>query len=332
MNRKHDTLVHEEDQLFFERELAQFLPDKIFDAHVHIWHPDFFKRPFPETPEVFGYNQLDEMLGFIHRDRLQGALFLSSINIPGTLMRDVAESNEWVSRQTSFDKKCRGLLFITPGDDPEWIRLEVHRLKLQGFKCYHTFAKSSPTWEADIPEYLPEEQVRIAHEEELVILLHMVKTRAVADPSNIHWIRYYCETYPKMKLILAHSARGHQPGHNLEGLPRLKGLPNLYFDTSAICEPMSHIILLRLMGFEHLLYGTDFIGPRGRCACVNDTFVWLYGDTPVWKEKHTTIKPVLLPLEQARALKWACWTERLSDSAIEDIFYNNAAALFGISG
>ena len=57
--------------------------------------------------------------------------------------------------------------------------------------------------------------------------------RAVADPSNIHWIRHYCTTYPQIKLILAHSARGFQPAHNLEGLTQLADLDNLYFDTSA---------------------------------------------------------------------------------------------------
>ena len=29
-----------------------------------------------------------------------------------------------------------------------------------------------------------------------------------------------------------------------------------------------------------------------------------------------------------RSLKYACWSERLSDSAVEDIFWNNAAKLF----
>ena len=132
---------------------------------------------------------------------------------------------------------------ITPGDDPEWVRQEVRRLGLHGLKCYHTFANSQPTWEADIPEYLPEPIVRVAHEEGLVILLHMVKSQAVADPSNIHWISHYCKTYPNMKLILAHSARGHNPRHNLDGLGQLTGFDNLWFDTSAICEPMSHIAI-----------------------------------------------------------------------------------------
>jgi len=28
---------------FFERELASFMPDRVFDAHTHLWHPDHSK-------------------------------------------------------------------------------------------------------------------------------------------------------------------------------------------------------------------------------------------------------------------------------------------------
>ena len=84
------------------------------------------------------------------------------------------------------------------------------------------------------------------------------ESRAVADPSNVHWIRHYCTTYPDMKLVLSHSARGFQPEHNLEGLPQLADLPNLYFDSSINCEPTAHEAIIRIMGHDRLLYGTDY--------------------------------------------------------------------------
>ena len=92
---------------------------------------------------------------------------------------------------------CRGHFFIAPEDDPEWVRQEVKRLKLHGLKCYHTLARNAdPTWEAEIPDYLPESHIRVAHEEGWTITLHMVKARAAADPGNIHWIRTTARTIP----------------------------------------------------------------------------------------------------------------------------------------
>jgi len=42
------------------------------------------------------------------------------------------------------------------------------------------------------------------------------------------------------------------------------------------------------------------------------------------------VAPVVVGLEHIRSLKWACWSERLSDSQVEDIFYNNAARMLGV--
>ena len=163
-------------------------------------------------------------------------------------------------------------------------------------------------------------------------MLHMVRSRACADAGNLRWIRHYCTTYPNMRLILAHSARGFQPAHNLEGLPHLKGLDNLWFDTSANCEAMAHQAIIRIIGHRRLMYGTDIPVShlRGRSAAAADTFFWAYQDSPVWGEKHLKIEPVLIGLEHLRSLKWACWSERLSDRQVEDIFWNNASELFGI--
>ena len=35
-----DYAPREEDREFYQRELASFIPDKVFDAHTHVWHPD----------------------------------------------------------------------------------------------------------------------------------------------------------------------------------------------------------------------------------------------------------------------------------------------------
>ena len=172
--------------------------------------------------------------------------------------------------------------------------------------------------------------MELADEEGLAIVLHMVRSKAVSDDENIHWIHRYCRSYPNAKIILAHSARGFQPGHNLEGLPKLAALENLYFDCSANCEPLAHQVIIRLFGHLRLLYGSDFPVSylRGRSLAAGDSFVWLNESSPVWGEKHERVKSVLAGLENLRSLKWACWSERLSDSQVEDIFWNNAAGLF----
>ncbi len=326
-------VLQPEDTEFFARELDAFVPDRVFDAHTHLWTAEYETQlrgiSVPETiTGAVGYDEYRRLINGLHPGRACSALFL-----PKPLIAELApRESAWLAEQVKLDQSCRALYLARPGDDPEWLRGEVRRLGLHGLKCYHVLSHTTPTWEADIPDYLPERLVAVANEEAWVITLHMVKARAVADPINQYWIRHYCERYPRIKLILAHCARSFQPAHALEGLPLLADLPNLFVDTSAVCDAMAIQAVLRIMGPHRVLYGSDFCASffRGRSVAVADSFLWLYGDSPVWKEKHRTLQPVLIALEALRALKWACWGERLNDHQVEGVFWDNAAALFEV--
>ena len=320
--------MYEADAEFFDRELASFLPPKVFDAHCHLWHDPSAVIPGPDMPDIAGYDQYRDLIGVIHPDREVAALFIPFPHKDA----DTVAASRWVSQEIRGKPKCRGLYLVKPTDDPEQVREAVKSLGLCGLKVYHVYSGIANTMEAEIPEYLPERLVKVAHEERWVITLHMVKHRAVADESNRHWIRHYCTRYPDMRLILAHSARGFQPAHNLEGLPHLADLPNLYCDTSANCESIAHESVLRTLGPKRLMYGSDFHVShfRGRNVAAGDGFVWIYGGDPIWESGHEPLSPPLVGMEHLRALKWACWSAGMGDSDVEDIFWNNAAELFGV--
>lgn len=328
---KQQSFFQDVDREFVERELASFLPSRIFDAHAHIWPAPLALEGMPPLPDVVDIPLYRGMIG----DLLPGR-DLRSLLIPfPTGRKTIPAANQWVGDQIRQSSDDRGLFLVDPEADPEFARQETRRMGLVGFKCYHVFApprsqgQSRPTWEADIPDYLPEPFVRVAHEEGWVIVLHMVKARSIADPGNQHWIRQYCEQYPNMRLILAHSARAFQPSHALEGLESLRGLGNLYFDCSANCEPIAHQAVLRYFGPDRLMFGSDFpiSHQRGRSVSVGDSFLWLRHDSPVWEERHQTLQPVLAGLESLRSIKQACWAEKLNDTDVEKIFYGAAAKL-----
>ncbi len=324
------TPVGEVDHEFYRREIESFLPDRIYDAHTHLWCHDCVDWTVPGSSRDVGLAEYNRLMEDLHGQRSTNAMFIPFTTSMEPSSRQTA--NAWVAEHVAVDEANRGIFFIHPEDDPEWVRQEVRRLGLSGLKCYHTMSGVEPTWDADIESFLPEPLVAVANEEGWVITLHMVKSRAVAEAANIACIRRYCETYPNMRLILAHSARGFQPSHNLEGLPQLTGLDNLYFDTSVNCEPIAHQAIIRIIGHDKLMYGTDLPVShfRGRSLSAADSFIWLHEETPVWGEKHMKVAPVVVGLEHIRSLKWACWSERLSDSQVEDIFYNNAARMLGV--
>ena len=88
-------VLRQEDREFYEREVASFLPDRVFDAHCHVWHSDFVKIADIFPPDV-DYEMYMRLMQDIHPVPTIGALFIS-------LFRDedsIAASNEWTAAQT----------------------------------------------------------------------------------------------------------------------------------------------------------------------------------------------------------------------------------------
>ena len=320
------------DRDFIRRDIEPFVPDQIFDAHAHLFchaHFDHLPAAYVQGPARLDLTAYYELIEWIHPGRrTRGGLFfgLAFTGDRAGNNRFVAEEIRKSPRENNF-----GQMIIAPEMSPEAI---IHTVQAQGFvglKPYHTMAQNHErTWEAPIEAYLPEEQVAVAGELGLAITLHMVRERALADPLNQTTIRRYCERYPDMTLILAHAGRGFNPWHTIEGIASLRGLDNVFFDTSAVTEAGAFEAIIDLLGHERLLYGSDFpvSHVRGRCVAIGDSFHWIYADELTLAEKHTELQPVLVGLESLRALRLACWRMRLTAGQIEDIFFNNAFQLF----
>lgn len=327
------------DREFVARHIEPTLPDKVFDAHAHLFSQNHFPAGgvpahLEGAPTDLGIDRYREYIEWLHPNgRTQGGLFFGL-----AFQGDRAANNDFVAQEVrkgqSEDFAARGQMLIAPDMDPEFIRGEVYRQGFVGLKPYHLMAKTDgPTFQAPIEHYLTEDHVRIAHEEGLTITLHMVRDRALADPVNQETIRRYCTTYPNMRLILAHAARGFNPWHTIEGIHSLEGLENVWCDTSAVTEAGAFEAIVETLGHNRLLYGTDFhvSHMRGRCVAIGDSFHWLYTDEMDLGEKHATLKPVLVGLESLRSLFLAIHRLKLSDTQVGDIFYWNAAQLLKVS-
>jgi predicted TIM-barrel fold metal-dependent hydrolase len=324
------------DREFVARYVEPYLPDKIFDAHAHLFcHNHYAPGSLPDhlhgTPAEIGLAVYRQQMEWLHPNgRTVGGLFFGL-----AFQGDRTGNDDFVAAEVKAGQakgfNALGQMLIAPEMDAETVRATVRRQGFVGLKPYHLMAKTTgPTFLAPIEEYLSEAHVRIAHEEGLTITLHMVLDRAMADPRNQATIRRYCEQYPNMRMILAHAARGFNPWHTIEGIGSLVGLKNVWCDTSAVTEAGAFEAIVETLGHDRLLYGTDFhvSQMRGRCIAIGDSFHWIYAEEMGLAEKHTTLQPVLIGLESLRSLFLAIHRLKLNDRQIEDIFYNNAARLF----
>ncbi len=320
------------DRELFARELDNFIPARIFDAHAHLYRSEFFSgAPFgiAKTFPEMGIAEYFTLIADILPGRKISGLFF----VWPAIQNDIEANNHFVRAETRADPYSRAQMLITPDMDPELIRENVRRDGFVGLKCYSVYSPEQPTFEARIPSYLPEQQVKIAHEEGLSITLHMVRARAMADADNQETIRSWAIEYPDARFILAHSARGFNPHHTIEGIGALRGIRNVWCDTSAISDSGAFEAVIRILGVDRLMYGSD--APvshfRGRSVAIGDSFLWVSAANTNLSTPYAQLSPVLLGLESLRTLKLACWNLNLSDSEVEKIFWGNADALYGLT-
>ena len=312
----------------YQKLIGDFVPTRVFDAHAHLFRSQDVYGGAPSQssslPQIAGYADWQSAQQSVLGKNAPGdGLFFA---FPGIDMNLVA-SNEFVRNEIQAHPQSRALMMIRPDLSPDDLHFDG---AWAGFKVYHCFSGIEQTQDALIEQYLPDWAWEIAHEREWVIMLHMVRQRSLADPANSDYILDRCRRYPHARLILAHAGRGFAGHHTAEGVARLRGLDNVYFDTSVVCEPVALFHILKTFGAGRLLYGSDFPVSqwRGKAITIGDGFYWIYEHDLDWSD-WSLGKPTLVGIESLHAIKQAAQMLELRDADIERIFYHNAIELLG---
>lgn len=309
--------------------VGEFVPPRVFDAHAHFYRMEDVGKGNPRQagnlPDVAGYEEWRAAQVAMMGDCApREGLFFA---FPGTNM-NLAAANAFILEQVRERPNGRALIMITPRDDPGRLPLDDG---WAGFKVYHDFSPVAQTQDSEIGQFLPDWAWEIADQRGWCIMLHLVRMRSLADPVNTRYITDRCRRFPGARLILAHAGRGFAGHHTAEGLSRVAGLDNLYFDTSAVCEPVALWHILKEYGSRRLLYGSDYPVSewRGKAVSIGDGFFWLFDHMIDWSD-WTLGAPTLAGIESLHAVKLAATMADLSEDDIEHIFYHNAADLFGL--
>ena len=313
--------------------LQSFIPDKVFDAHAHL-HKAEYCAPGVNMFQAYGTADMERLLKDqkeLYGNRKFRGLILPT---PSALFNDRPdlrrEMNRWMNEELYKAPDCVGAVYVMPGDTKEDIEDMLQNPQIRGFKCYHQSAKTDgPTWLAEVGQYLPETAWQVAHERGMSITIHMVRPLALSDEKNMAYFKTMCAKYPGAKLILAHCARGFASWTTVEAVREMKGIPNLYYDMAAICDPATMFELIRQAGCDHVMWGSDYFIDRAHGKPINtgDSFRWLY--------THEVPESVAFPacktvLESLMSFYQASLMLDLTKEEISRVFYGTGCGLFGL--
>lgn len=307
-----------------------FIPKRIFDFHAHLYRLEDTGMESDikgiEESSIHDYLQWRQTLeSHFKSDSIKGGLFF-----PYTSKEcDEVLANEWLIKDLKKYPDSKALLLVKPNSDRDKFQEWLSSDQVVGFKPYHVYSSRNNTFDSDILEFVPEWIWEMAHRSHGIIMLHLVKRNALADKDNQRNLYDLCSRYNQAKVILAHAARGFNSQHTELGIRHLKGLNNVFFDSSAICEPMAFISILKHFGPHRLLFGTDFpiCNMIGKCVSVGNDFFWL-SEKNFQQVSRVPCEPASVLLESINALQIACNTVGLNKKDIENIFYGNVKELF----
>lgn len=311
--------------------LGDFLPDRIFDAHAHLYDQSFMQASKPgRTYTVEDY--LRDMSPALGNPK---TLRMNWITFPDKSMGDpasgtLAQSDAFLVEQLQALPGNVGEIMAAPGETAEHLASRLVHPGIRGIKCYHNLIQRADTWNAGIGEYLPEGAWELAQEKKLYITLHMVKNNALADPDNLAYIKAMAKRYPDAVLILAHAARSFASWTGVETVGQLAGFENIWYDISGVCESPAIFQIFHKVGKDRVMWGSDYPVSvmRGKAISLADGFYWIYEKDLANFTAATPIHSWLVGIENLMATRQACIMADMTATEVEDLFYNNAARLF----
>jgi hypothetical protein len=332
MNAWNTPLERDYNLRILQEELNEFLPEKIFDAHVHVAPPDGFR---PGHPYICGgvpitgytYEELAEDQATVFPGRHCEALCFG-FPFP-ELNRE--SHNCYVGEGADFRRFFPLRLLDPHRDNSEAVNADLDRFGFLGFKPYPDYARPNDIPNAEIPEMLPDWAMAIAHERRLLVMLHIPRPKRLEDPLNRRQLVDLCKRWPGATVILAHVGRSYYLRGVTGFLEELRDLPNLYFDTAMVQHWEVLAYLFRHVPIHKVLFGSDIPIALAQGKAVEINHQYTYVTPRPWSlsicDEQKRLRFTSFLNEELRAIQLAARSAQLSEAEIAAFFYGTARSL-----
>ena len=325
------------DRRVYERELRGFLPEKIMDAHIHIFDQSCLnegaefsaQNVFQKFGGVFSFEQCLEWAGKWLPDQ---RFHLNCFGQP-SFESDLEASADYCGK-ISDNEHYFGMALVSPHDSAEAVTHRVERNRLIGYKPYLDFVDWKEPRDITIHDMLPAPQMEAADARGLAVMLHIPRRERLADPVNQRQMVELCQRYPRTQIIFAHIGRAYYLSNVTGFLDGIAACPNAYIDTAMVNHEGVLEYAFKHFPRERILFGSDapiaFL--RGKSVEINNQYAYLMAeDYAIGSSIFDARQAVTFTsfyYEQLRGIKLAAERSDLDRVEIENLFFNNAQRLF----
>lgn len=333
------------DKKIWEEELKDFLPEKMFDIHTHVWLDKFLDK----GPKPAGYVQREVTWPKLVAldNSIEDLQETYRLMFPGKDVKAMMftsrggweENNNYVS-ESSRKTGWPALYYSDPCESAAELEAHILNGHFLGVKSYlNRTPMYLPEAEIRVFDFFPKEHLEVLNRLGGIAMLHIPRNGRLKDPVNIHQILELKEKYPRVRLIIAHIGRAYTSFDVGDAFDSLDKAPDLMYDFCANCCEYAITEVLRHAGTKHVMFGTDMPILRMRTHRIEENHTYinlvppgLYGDPrqdPHLREvsPEEAEKITFFAYEELLAFKRAAKTLNLSRQDIEDVMYNNAANL-----
>jgi predicted TIM-barrel fold metal-dependent hydrolase len=325
------------DRRIWLEELDEFVPARVYDAHTHIYRWAFYGHPRKEETayyDPFGRDYPEASWELA--DACDAALFPGrevhrlAFPFPFATHVDFEASNAYLATQLRHDPLSAGLMLVHPGMAADQVEREVERSGFLGFKPYRFYATSGDAVHCRLTEFMPEHLIAVADRRGLIIMMHLSKPDAIADPENLADLEDLTGRYPRVRWILAHCARSYSCWAIERAGPVLRRIPNLWYDTSSVCESDAFDALYSTVGIGRVMYGSDDIAVgvmRGKYIAFGFAWAYLSPGNQSLNLQHCDGRMTFTRYEQLRAMRRASRRLGITPAQDQALFFDTAMDL-----
>ena len=338
----------------WQNELKDWVPNEIFDAHVHLGPPHAIgpimsPQRRKEALSTFTSYTAEELFAFY--DKLYSGKHVEGLIAFPFPLREVNYqlANEYVGELMRRDRRIKGFIVANPHNTRETIhQYESAKKTGSGFlgvkPYYDLVGKTMPysVLHTSIAEFVPEDLLEFMEAETLLLMLHTGRI-GMGDPECQEWVVHCAERYPHVKILLAHMGRYYEQ-KQFEAFMETNVVdhPSVYLEMSSASLPDVYRLTLKRPGLgKRLVFGSDmpFVAITGveyvdentiSTFITRDYYEWTDPDLAAKFEKQR-LQLTYNTYHVMRALKVAIDELVLSEvdklQLKKDIFCQNAANL-----